>query len=302
MKKIAVVALGGNAIMRKSDKTIEQQFANTRAAVRSILFLAKKYNLVITHGNGPQVGNILIQVESAMGKAYPIPLSVAVAESQGQIGYMIEQAIQNELQKKAAVSVLTQVLVDKNDPAFKRPTKPVGPFYTKEHAMLLKRKGFTVMSDAGRGWRRVVPSPQPLKIVEAGAIKDIVRKGIVVIAAGGGGIPVYKSGRRLVGIDAVIDKDLASLCLAKSIKADLLIILTDVDNVYLNYGTARQRPIRKLTIKEAQKYMKHFAEGSMKPKIMAAMEFVKSGRHAVITSPRSLKAALKGKAGTWIVK
>jgi len=301
MKPTAVVALGGNAIMRKGDKTIEKQFANTHNAIRSISFLLKKYRLVITHGNGPQVGNILIQVESAIGRAYPIPLSVAVAESQGQMGYMIEQAIQNELgTRKPVVSMLTQVLVDKNDPAFQHPTKPIGPFYTKRHALLLKRKGMHVINDAGRGWRRVVPSPYPQRIIEADAIRKLVRNDIVVIAAGGGGIPVYKRGKRLVGVDAVIDKDLASSCLARSIVADLLIILTDVDNVFLNYGQPNQKPIKKMSVAQAEQYTSHFAEGSMRPKVVAATEFVKAGGSAVITSPRSLRKALQRKAGTWL--
>lgn len=300
--KTVVVALGGNAIMRKGDKTIEKQFSNTRKTIRDILFLVKKYHTVITHGNGPQVGNILIQIESAIGKAYPVPLSVAVAESQGQMGYMIEQAIQNELRGTPVISVLTEVLVDKNDPAFRRPTKPIGPFYTKKHAMLLRNKGMRVMNDAGRGWRRVVPSPYPKKIIEAEIIKKILRQDVVVIAAGGGGIPVYRSGKRLVGIDAVIDKDLASSCLARSIGADLLIILTDVDNVYLSYRKRGQKAIRKMTAHQAKKYMAHFAEGSMKPKVRAAVEFVESDGACVITSPSTLKKALKGQAGTWIIK
>jgi carbamate kinase len=302
MRKTAVVALGGNAIMRKQNNNIERQFANTRKAIRDILFLARKYSLVITHGNGPQVGNILIQIESAIGRAYTVPLSVAVAESQGQIGYIIEQAIQNELQEKPAVSVLTQVLVDRKDPAFRRPTKPIGPFYTKQHAALLKKKGMAVMEDAGRGWRRVVPSPYPKKIIEAPAIKEISRRGIVVVAAGGGGIPVYKKAGKLVGIDAVIDKDLASCCLAKSIGAELLIILTDVDSVYLNYGRPNQKPIKKMSSKQAHRFNNHFAEGSMRPKVEAAAEFAESGGSALITSPSSLRRALKGNTGTWVVK
>jgi carbamate kinase len=296
----AVIALGGNAIMRGNKDTIEKQFENTRKTAREILFLAKKYKLVVTHGNGPQVGNIMIQIESAVGKAYPVPLSVAVAESQGQLGYMIEQAIVNESGKTDVAGILTQVVVDRNDKAFSNPTKPIGPFYTKEQSGHLK--GMRVKEDSGRGWRRVVASPRPRQIVEAATIKKMLNSGIIVIAAGGGGIPVYKSGKKLVGVDAVIDKDLASACLAKSIGADLLIILTGVDNVYLNYGTGQQKAVSRLTVREAEKNMKHFAEGSMRPKMMAAVEFVRNGGRALITSPESLRKALNGRAGTWIVK
>ena len=300
--KTVVVALGGNAIMRNNSDDIEKQFANVRKTAKEILFLAKKYRTVVTHGNGPQVGNIMIQIETSVGKAYPVPLSVAVAESQGQLGYMIEQAIVNESGKTDVAGILTQVLVDRNDPAFRNPTKPIGPFYSKVQAEKLERGGMHVKEDSGRGWRRVVPSPKPKKIIEAATIKKMLDSGIIVVAAGGGGIPVYKSGGKLVGVDAVIDKDLASACLAKSIGADLLVILTGVDNVYLDYGTDKQRAIRQLTIKEAGKYMKHFAEGSMRPKVQAAVAFAKTGGKALITSPEKLRAALSWNAGTWIVK
>ena len=288
--------------MRNNSDDIEKQFANVRKTAKEILFLAKKYRTVVTHGNGPQVGNIMIQIETSVGKAYPVPLSVAVAESQGQLGYMIEQAIVNESGKTDVAGILTQVLVDRNDPAFRNPTKPIGPFYSKVQAEKLERGGMHVKEDSGRGWRRVVPSPKPKKIIEAATIKKMLDSGIIVVAAGGGGIPVYKSGGKLVGVDAVIDKDLASACLAKSIGADLLVILTGVDNVYLDYGTDKQRAIRQLTIKEAGKYMKHFAEGSMRPKVQAAVAFAKTGGKALITSPEKLRAALSWNAGTWVVK
>ncbi len=297
-----VVALGGNAIMRNNRDTIEKQFENTRKTAKEILFLAKKYRTVITHGNGPQVGNIMIQIESAIGKAYPVPLSVAVAESQGQLGYMIEQALVNESGKTDVASILTQVVVDRGDTAFRNPTKPIGPFYTKDQADHLQREGMIVREDSGRGWRRVVASPHPKQIVEAATIRKMLKAGIIVIAAGGGGIPVYKKGTKLIGIDAVIDKDLASSCLAKSIGADTLIILTGVDNVFLDYGKSGQKPVYKLTVREAEKYMSHFAEGSMKPKVLAAIEFAKSGGKVLITSPEKLRSALAGRAGTWITK
>lgn len=291
--KTAVVALGGNAILKKNDEPgITKQFANTSNAIKEIAKIVKKYRLVITHGNGPQVGNILIRVEEALGKAYSLPLSVCVAESEGEMGYMIEQTVHNEFRGRLpVVSVLTQVLVDKNDAAFKKPTKPIGPFYTKKRAKFLRKK-FPMSEDAGRGWRRVVASPKPLKIIESEIIEKLVKNNIIVIAAGGGGIPVYMKNGKLHGIDAVIDKDLASACLANSIGADALILLTGEKYVYLNYKKKNQSAIKKMNIEQARYYMKegHFAEGSMKPKVEAAIQFLKRGRNrsVIITTPRFL--------------
>ena len=308
MKKGVVIALGGNALLRQGQKpSIETQFKNAQIAMHHLLPLLKKYPTVITFGNGPQVGNILLQVESAKD-AYTIPLEVAVAESEGELGYLIEQSLRNELQKhrskKEVTSILTQVLVDKNDPLLKRATKPIGPFYTKAKAKALMKKGMKLKEDAGRGWRRVVPSPLPKYILEAAAIKKLMEKN-VVIAAGGGGIPVYKHMGKLKGVEAVIDKDFASAQLATQIGAEKLLIITGVKKVYLNYKAHAQQAVSSLTIREAEKYLreKQFAEGSMKPKIEAAVKFLrKGGKTVIITSPECITQALKGKEGTRIYR
>lgn len=298
---LVVIALGGNALLRRGEKpSIEMQEKNVRKAVKSIRGIAKKHRVVITHGNGPQVGNIMIQVESALGKAYPVPLHVAVAESEGEIGYLLEQALYNEI-KKPVVSILTQVIVDKNDTAFKNPTKPIGPYYTKKEMIILKKKGYK-MARINSGYRRVVASPRPLKIVEAPVIKRLASMDVIAIAAGGGGIPVYKA-RELKGIGAVIDKDLASACLAKSIDANLLLILTDVPYAYINYGKKNQKAINKISVKGAKKLLAegHFPAGSMGPKIQAAIEFAEYGK-SIITNFSSLQKAMQGRAGTMIAK
>ena len=305
----AVVALGGNALLRRKERpAFSTQSKNISTAVKNVLPLIRKYKVVLTHGNGPQVGNILIQIEEALGKAYPVPLFVAVAESEGEIGYMIEQSLYNELRahhiNKPVITILTQVIVDKKDKMFRKPTKPVGPFYDVKHAAILRKKGFTMAKVIG-GYRRVVPSPNPLEIVEAKTINSLLNSGTIVIAAGGGGIPVYKEKNRLKGIDAVIDKDLASACLAKSIKADIFLILTDVNKVYLNYKKPDQKALNKINISAVKKYMKggHFPAGSMGPKVQAAINFLKSGgKKVIITNPESLEKALKGKEGTVITK
>lgn len=288
-----VIALGGNAILRKGESpSAESQFANTAAAMRYVAPLAK-HQLAITHGNGPQVGNILLKDKS-------VPLHVAVAETQGEIGYFIEQGLAN-LIKKPVVSILTRVLVDEKDPAFKNPTKFIGPFYTREQADKLG-KSFDIEEDPGRGYRRVVPSPKPVKIIEAGIIKKLINDNIV-IAAGGGGIPVVMKNKKYEGVDAVIDKDLASACLAKNINAQLLIMLTGEHSVFLNYRRANETPIKKMNVKEALLYKKqgHFPPGSMGPKIDAAIDFVdRKGKKAIITSPENLGKAIKGKEGTVI--
>jgi carbamate kinase len=306
---LVVAAIGGNAILRKDEKpTIDGQLKNMRKLSAQLVAIAKKHHLVLTHGNGPQVGNILIRVEEALGKAYPLPLYACVAESQGEIGYMIEQSLQNELRqdgmRKHVVTILTQATVDRDDPSFQKPTKPVGPFYTKKEADSLMRKGFDIAKDPRGGYRRVVASPKPLKIVEATTIKELIADGVIVVAAGGGGIPVYEK-NGLHGVDAVIDKDLASACLAKSIKADVLLILTDIDYAYLDFKKPTQKKLTKIKIGKIKKYMKngHFPAGSMGPKIEAAINFLESGgRMAIITSPENAEKALSGKAGTVITK
>ena len=299
-----VIALGGNALLKKGEKpSISLQLKNVNAAVRNTVPVIRKFPAAITFGNGPQVGNIMIQVEEALGKAYPVPLYVAVAESQGEIGYMIEQALLNSRLKKPVVSMLTQVLVSSDDKAFKNPTKPIGPFYSKKQASLLEKRGMAVKKVIG-GYRRVVPSPKPVEIIESGIIRKLV-KSAVVIAAGGGGIPVYRKGSRLKGIDAVIDKDLASACLAISIKADTMLILTGVDCAYLNYQKRSHIPINKMNTKEAKQFLAegHFPEGSMGPKVQAAINFLENGgKRVIITSPEKIRQAMEGKAGTLITR
>lgn len=309
-KEVYIIALGGNALIQRDKKTtIKSQFQTLRRSLIHLIPLIKKHRIVIVFGNGPQIGNILIRVEEAYGKAYSLPLEVCVAESEGEIGYMIEQVLRNIMQEHKlhntpVVNILTQVVVNKKDPAFKKPTKPIGPFYTLKQASDIVNKGYKVINDAGRGYRRVVPSPKPEYIVEAKTIKKLI-KDTIVIAAGGGGIPVYKSGNKLRGIEAVIDKDLASSCLAKSIKANNLIILTGVDRVYLNFNKKNKKGIKKMNIKEAKKYQEegHFLPGSMGPKIEAAIDFLENGgKKVIITSPNKLHKALKRKAGTIISK
>ena len=302
-----VVALGGNAIAPKGKMSVGSQFSCANRAMEHLLPIIRRNHVVFTHGNGPQVGNILIRSREALKPAYLIPLSVAVAESEGEIGYIIEQSLANTLSshnlRKPVVSVLTQVLVDKNDKAFSNPTKPIGPFYSRNDASRLKRQGLHMAYEKGKGWRRVVPSPYPLKIMEAGAIKNIARHAIV-IAAGGGGIPVCRQGRSLKGVDAVIDKDLASACLAKSMKADRLLILTDVQSAYKNFGQKNQKPIGKIKMRDAQRLIEegHFAAGSMLPKIQSAMQFARSGGTAIITDIANARKAMQGKAGTVVYK
>jgi len=301
-KKIAVVALGGNALLRGNEVgTIQQQEKNTYDTFIHLLKLLKDgYELVITHGNGPQVGNIMLRNEAGY-KEYKIPqmpLDICVADSQGGIGYMIERQIKNILReskiRKNVVTIVTQVLVDKNDPAFIEPTKPVGRFYLKEEADLLaKAGGFIFKEDPRkRGWRRVVPSPDPVDIFNKKVIRDLVRRGNIVIAAGGGGVPVYMDTKKnLVGVEAVIDKDLASSLLATEIGAEAFFILTDVPNVYLNFHKPNQQKLGKITVQEAEKYLDagEFADGSMGPKILAAIQFLKNGgKETIITESTQL--------------
>jgi carbamate kinase len=294
-KKIAVVALGGNALIRGNELgTIQQQEKNTyNTCVHLLKLLKNGYELVITHGNGPQVGNIMLRNEAGY-KEYKIPqmpLDICVADSQGGIGYMIERQIKNILReykvRKNVVTIVTQVVVDKNDSAFEEPTKPVGGFYLKEEADLMARaRGYIFKEDPRkRGWRRVVPSPDPKEIVNKKTIRDLVKRGNIVIAAGGGGVPVYRDEKKnLVGVEAVIDKDLASSLLAREIGAEAFFILTDVPNVYLNFHKPDQVVLKKITAQQAEEYLEsgEFSDGSMGPKIIAAIEFVKGGGNETI--------------------
>lgn len=283
------------------------------ATARSLADLLEDgHQLVLTHGNGPQVGNILIQNEEAHFAVPPQPLDVCGAESQGMIGYMLQQALGSELARRGAarpiVTMVTQVVVDRNDPAFRHPTKPVGPFYTAERARTLAReRGYPMREDAGRGWRRVVPSPQPREIVEMPAIRSLVESGALVIACGGGGIPVWRDPETgaLEGVEAVIDKDLAAAVLGLGLGCDTLLILTDVPQVALRYGRPEQIAVPYLTVAEARRHLTagEFPAGSMGPKVEAAVRFVEGGgRQAVIASLTEAKPALAGQAGTWVVR
>ena len=312
MKPRIVLALGGNALQKNGEATAEAQKKIAESVGEAIADLASNYEIVIAHGNGPQVGNILIHEEqAATSKAPAMPLETAVAMSQGQIGYWLTQAIHNAFakrnQRKKIATVISQVVVDKEDPAFKNPTKPIGQFYSeKEAKSLAKEKGWTVKEDAGRGWRRVVASPKPIDIVEKQTITELLKDGVIVVAAGGGGIPVTRTKllKRLKGIDAVIDKDYAAEKLAELTKADIFVSVTAVPNVYINYGLENQEKLESITVKNAKHLKKYgyFKAGSMLPKVEAAIKFAKTGGTGIITDIDHLKDALKGHAGTIITK
>ncbi len=309
MSKTAVIALGGNAILSRGQSgDIHQQFSNTRKSLKGVVELIRRgYRVAITHGNGPQAGNEYIRNETAKDIVSPLPLGVIVAETEGWMGYMIAQSLQNKLYKEGinrkVITIPTQVIVSRDDPAWQNPTKPVGPFYTYEKVQNKIEKGEKYIEDAGRGWRKVVPSPEPLEIVEKEGITKLVEMGFIVISAGGGGIPVYKNDGILEGIDGVIDKDKASAVLARDIGANSLIILTDVDYVYLNFGKKEQTPLRWVHLKDVENYYQsgHFYKGSMGPKIEAAITFLKNGgKDVVITSLENAVEGVDGKSGTHI--
>lgn len=314
MSKIAVVAIGGNSLIKdESHRSVADQYDAVVETSRHIAgMVVQGYDVVITHGNGPQVGFILLRSELAEKAAglHPVPLDSCGADTQGAIGYQIQQALHNEfLQRgvsKEAVTVVTQVLVDPDDPAFKSPSKPVGSFYTKEEIQeKVRKEGWNVVEDAGRGWRRVVPSPMPMQVLELDAIQKLIRAGFIVIAAGGGGIPVVKdSSGNLKGIAAVIDKDYASSLLATNLHADLFVISTAVEQVCINFNKPDQKGISRMTVSEARQYIEEgqFAKGSMLPKIKAVIAFLeKGGKEALITNPESLERAISGETGTRIV-
>ncbi|MCP4763543.1 MAG: carbamate kinase [archaeon] len=302
MAKVLIVALGGNALIKpgQSGKASEQ-FVNLRSPMKQIAKLSDEYHIVITHGNGPQVGNLLIQQEST-NLVQKMPMAILVAETQGQIGYMIECTLDEELMRlgsddeKLFLTILTYVQVDPEDPAFKNPTKPVGPSYAEPQPGFVK---------TAKGWRRVVPSPKPQKIIQWREIQKLMQYDFIVITCGGGGIPVVKKKKNFHGVEAVIDKDLASALLAEEIDADILLIATDVDKVSLNYQKPDQIDLDVLTIKDAKKYMKEgqFPPGSMLPKVQAAINFLEyGGERAIITSTDKIEAALRGKAGTEVIR
>jgi carbamate kinase len=312
VKKVAVIAIGGNSLIKdKAHQTIPDQYA---AAYETCIHIAgmieQGWDVAIGHGNGPQVGFILRRSELSRHELHEVPLDFCGADTQGAIGYMLQQNLYNEFRRrglnKQAATVVTQVLVDRNDPAFSNPTKPIGSFMGEEEALERRdAEGWDVVEDAGRGWRRVVASPLPVHVVERDAVKDLIDAGFVVITVGGGGIPVVEDETgNLVGVAAVIDKDYASSLLATSIGADLLVISTAVERVALNYGKPDQRWIDQMTVAEAKQYMAegHFAPGSMKPKIQACIWFLeKGGKEALITDPENIERALEGKTGTRIV-
>jgi len=311
MTQLAVLALGGNSLIRDaSHLTVPDQYATCVETCQHIVGLLKHdYSFVITHGNGPQVGFILRRSELSRRELHAVPLDSCVADTQGAIGYNLQMALQNAMSeagmRRDVVSLVTQVVVDADDPAFQNPTKPIGSFMTEAEAQARRAEGWNVVEDAGRGYRRVVPSPRPREIIEFDAIKALLDQGTIVVAVGGGGIPVLRDKRgQLKGVEAVIDKDLASSLLARQLNADLFIISTTIDQVSLNYGKPDERPIDRMTLAEAEQYIRegHFAPGSMLPKIRAIVEFVRaSGHRAVITNPEHLAAALAGHAGTLLV-
>jgi carbamate kinase len=288
--------------MRPGERgTAAEQRANLREACAALRPLLSEERLVVTHGNGPQVGNELLRQERAAAEAPPLPLYLAVAQTQAEIGALIESEL-TPVAGRPVACLLTHVLVAEDDPAFEEPTKPVGPFYDEAKARELEsERGWKVVHDAGRGWRRVVPSPAPLEVVELDAIRALLAVGTIVVACGGGGIPATRRGEHLAGIDAVIDKDRASSLLARGLDADRLVILTEVPAVYSGFGTVRQEELRELSADDAAALAPELAAGSMRPKVEASVEFVRAtGREALITSPAALGEALEGRSGTRI--
>ena len=304
------IALGGNAILKPGQNgKAAEQLQNIYQSSKQIGELAAAgHEIVITHGNGPQVGNILLQ-QAATAEIPALPLDFCGAQTQGFIGYMIQNSLLNVFKNKnlniQSTAIITQVLVDIDDPAFEDPSKPVGPFFDKEHAQNQEKKGEKWIEDSGRGWRRVVASPDPLEIIEKDLINDLIEQGRIVIAAGGGGIPVVEKNNKYQGVEAVIDKDRAGCILAQNTDSDFFLILTDVNNVMINYGTEAEKALHKISISEIESYLAEgqFAQGSMAPKVESAVKFVKEGgKRAVITSLDKVSAAVKGEAGTIIEK
>jgi carbamate kinase len=311
LRKTAVVAIGGNSLIRdEHHQTVADQFEATRETCTYIAGIVEQgWKVVITHGNGPQVGFILLRSELASKAVHTVPLDSCGAETQGKLGYMIQQCLHNEFKlrgiRRPVATVVTQVLVKRNDPAFKNPTKPIGLFYDKTNAERYRdEKGWKIIEDSGRGWQRMVPSPMPIQIVEQDVIRTLSRRGVIVIAVGGGGIPVVEEHGKLNGIEAVIDKDYASALLAIGLNADLFLISTSVEKVALNFGKPDQRLLDRMNLEEAKKYYKegHFPPGSMGPKIQAIINFLeRGGKEAIITNPENIERALLGETGTHIL-
>ena len=317
--KIFVIALGGNSILRAKEKgtTVEQYQNLDRTAEQLLNLLSSGNRVIITHGNGPQIGNLLLADEAAKNVVPPMPLDVLGAQTEGYMGYMIQNTLANHLRQAGAshniTTVVTQVIVDKNDPAFKDPSKPIGPFYDANEAEQLRQeKGWDIIEDSARGYRRVVPSPIPVNIQQARIIKSMLNTGEIVIAVGGGGVPmVREDNHNLRGVEAVIDKDYASAHMAIEINADVLFILTAVEHVYRDYATPRQKALENLSLAEAKRLLKegHFGKGSMEPKIRAAIMFLEAThqnpsreREVIITLAETALRALKGKTGTRITR
>jgi carbamate kinase len=306
-KEILLVALGGNALIRKGQVgTAEEQFANLRRPVQQVARLSRRYRIIITHGNGPQVGNLLLQQENS-DPVPPLPLEILVAQTQGQIGYMIESTLDTALMElgiqseQHLVSLISYVVVDEKDPAFLNPSKPIGPVFHKGKAAALP---YPTRRTPG-GYRRVVASPRPITIVEKREIKKLIEMGFIVICCGGGGIPVIREGRAFSGVDAVIDKDLASAKLAEEVGVDIFLIATDVNGVAIHYGQPEQEFLRTVTVEQAARYLQEeiFPPGSMGPKVEAAMQFIqRGGKRAIITSIETIEDAVAGRAGTEVIK
>jgi carbamate kinase len=310
--KTLVIAIGGNSLIKDArHMSVPDQYAAVVQTAHHITDLLERgYRIVITHGNGPQVGFILLRSELSRGVLHPVPLDSIVADTQGALGYQIQQALENEFRRrklpKSVASVVTQTLVDSDDPAFKNPSKPIGQFYTRAEAEdRMRIEKWTMAEDSGRGWRRVVASPKPVRIIESEVVKHLVKAGYVVIAAGGGGIPVRADASGMLsGTPAVIDKDIVSALLANQIEADLLVICTSVEKVFLNFGKPDQRPLDSVTLAQAGRYIAegHFQPGSMLPKIQACIQFIENGgREAIVTAPDALSRALDGQTGTRVV-
>ncbi len=312
MEKLVIIAIGGNSLIKDSEHmTVYDQYKAAGETSEHIAgILEEGYRVVVTHGNGPQVGFILLRSEMARDVLHQVPLDSCGADTQGAIGYQIAQTLGNELRRrgieKTVAPVVTQVVVDEHDPGFARPSKPIGPFYSPQSAGKHQdEQGWVMKEDAGRGWRRVVPSPEPLQIIEEPAVRSLLEQDVIVVAAGGGGIPVIrKRNGDLEGVAAVIDKDRASCLLAKNLGAEIFVISTAVDQVALHFGTPEQRDLDRMTVAEAKRYLDqgHFAPGSMKPKIESAVEFLEhGGRRVIITRPSLLEEAIHGLAGTHII-
>lgn len=310
MGKSVVIALGGNAILQpKQEATYTNQLNNVISATGHMIEIREAgHNIVITHGNGPQVGNIIVQNEAAKDVIDPFPIDVCNAESQGFIGYMLEKSLKNHIKERGiaanVATLLTMVEVDKNDKAFENPTKPIGVFFSEEEAKRMEAQGFTMAEDAGRGYRRVVPSPEPKEIHGIDEIRRLIDE-TIVISSGGGGIPVYRDDNgQIHGVEAVIDKDRSGLKLAQQVNADVFMMLTDVPNVYINFGKENEQKLSQVTIEEAEQYVAEgqFPAGSMLPKIQAGIEMAKAGKEAIICSLDQAVDALEGKAGTRITK